>query len=91
MDSAVALFVTGAIVSLLSSVVTVLLSYCVQTMREKREYRRRLLERLGKQAAQRNELKGETYAELANKVRSIIDDDVLSVWHGALEEWTKDK
>jgi len=49
MDSAVALFVNGAIVSLLSSVVTVLLNYCVQTMREKLEYHPRFLERPGKQ------------------------------------------
>jgi hypothetical protein len=78
-------FILGAIVSLVSSLATGIVSHILTVRREERNRRREYLERIGAVKLRRGEFINPTdYYEIV-KIINSLPDDVLSVWMGALK------
>jgi hypothetical protein len=83
------IFSLGALISLISTLSTVIVTHILTSRREDKNRRREVLERVGTLRAKRGELTdGAKYNDIVKECTNL-PDDVISVYLGALKEWTK--
>jgi hypothetical protein len=83
------IFTLGAVVSLVSSLATVVVSHVLVVMRDNKARRREVLEKVGAWRAKRGEINDSSkYHQIVSECMNL-PDDVISVYLGALKEWTR--